>query len=107
MIENIRNNPAALQAEIQKQLEKKNNIESKLARLERQIYNLEGSYMSDNKSMGNILTGWDSFLLSRGGSGALRRTQKFKESDRLFSSSSVSSRVRFLFFIYLLYVNKF
>ncbi len=58
--------------------------------LEKQIYALEGSYLQDTRSLGNILTGWDSYLSSRG-SGALKRPMKFKDSDRLFSLSSVTS----------------
>jgi len=51
---------------------------------------LEGSYLQDTKNIGNILLGWDGYLSYRG-SGAVRRPMKFKESDRLFSLSSVTS----------------
>jgi chromatin modification-related protein EAF6 len=76
--------------ELTKLLEKKQTVDQKLASLERQIYALEGSYLQDTRNLGNILTGWDSYLSSRG-SGALKRPQKFKESDRLFSLSSLTS----------------
>eukprot|EP00026_Physarum_polycephalum_P020351 Phypoly_transcript_22881.p1 GENE.Phypoly_transcript_22881~~Phypoly_transcript_22881.p1 ORF type:complete len:146 (+),score=26.77 Phypoly_transcript_22881:86-523(+) len=69
-------------------LEQKADIEQKLASLERQIYALEGSYLEDTHHLGNIIRGWDGYLSSR--SGALKRL-KFKESDRLFSMSSVTA----------------
>eukprot|EP01118_Nematostelium_gracile_P019874 TRINITY_DN9405_c0_g1_i1.p1 TRINITY_DN9405_c0_g1~~TRINITY_DN9405_c0_g1_i1.p1 ORF type:complete len:161 (-),score=41.10 TRINITY_DN9405_c0_g1_i1:34-516(-) len=68
---------------------KKEQLESKLEGLEKQIYALEGSYLMDTRNVGNILTGWESYLTSR--NGVLKRPMKFKESDRLFSSSSVTS----------------
>jgi len=83
-------NPGNISAELTKLLEKKTSIEQRLMALEKQIYALEGSYLQDTRSLGNILTGWDSYLSSRG-SGALKRPMKFKESDRLFSLSSVTS----------------
>jgi len=64
-------------------------VEYKLSNLEKQIHALEGTYLQNTRNLGNILVGWDSYLSAR--SGALKRPSKFKESDRLFSLSSVSS----------------
>jgi len=66
--------------------EKKNNAEEKLTNLEKKIYALERSYLQDTTTIGNIVAGWDK--------GRLKKTAKpkpFKESDRLFSLSSVTT----------------
>jgi chromatin modification-related protein EAF6 len=81
--------PEAAREELGKLLEEKSNLETKLKSLEKQIFQLEGSYLTETKHLGNILTGWDSYLSSR--SGALRRPMKFKDSDRLFSLSSATA----------------
>jgi len=69
-------------------IEKKNALERTLQNLEKQIYALETSYLEDTVAVGNILKGWDSYLSTRS-SGFTRK--KFKDSDRLFSLSSVTS----------------
>mmetsp|Transcript_19027 Transcript_19027/g.26619 ORF Transcript_19027/g.26619 Transcript_19027/m.26619 type:complete len:159 (-) Transcript_19027:55-531(-) len=88
VVENLRN-PKDVTQELKRLVEKKANIEQKLISLEKQIYALEGSYLHDTRNLGNILTGWENYLSSR--SGALKRPMKFKESDRLFSLSSVTA----------------
>jgi hypothetical protein len=40
---------------------------------------------------GNILRGWDSYLGKQASSGAIRRINRFREADRMFSASSVTS----------------
>lgn len=40
---------------------------------------------------GNILRGWDGYLGTQASSGAIRRINRFREADRMFSSSSVTS----------------
>lgn len=79
---------ASISKEVEALLESKADIENKLVNLERQIYALEGSYLEDTHHLGNIIRGWDGYLSSR--SGALKK-MKFKDSDRLFSMSSVTS----------------
>jgi len=79
---------SSISQELEALLETKEDIEQKLASLERQIYALEGSYLDDTHHLGNIIRGWDGYLSSR--SGALKK-MRFKDADRLFSMSSVTA----------------
>ncbi|KAF7244779.1 hypothetical protein EG68_08851 [Paragonimus skrjabini miyazakii] len=98
-----------LKADLCDLVRKRKALTDNLAALERQIYLFEGSYLDDTAPYGNIINGWDRYLLSAGvttnsvssnnnnllaaptRTSGDKRVRKFRDSDRLFSRSSVTS----------------
>lgn len=79
----------AIKEDLKKALTKKRDTDKKLAQLEVQIYNAEASYLLDTAGHGggNIILGFDGYLKNQT---ATRRKYEISDTDRIFSTSSVS-----------------
>jgi len=67
-------------------------IEADAAEIERQVYDLETSLLTDHSSGGNVLRGFE-LALAQSKQQAQKRVKPFKTEERTFSASSASSQV--------------
>ncbi|KAB2075571.1 hypothetical protein ERO13_A07G212800v2 [Gossypium hirsutum] len=75
-------------------LSRRAKLQEELGNIERQVYDMETSYLQDTGQCGNVLKGFEGFLSSSNKNTALsKRSRKFQPEDRLFSLSSVASPV--------------
>ncbi|MBA0822447.1 hypothetical protein Goarm_019250, partial [Gossypium armourianum] len=73
-------------------LSRRAKLQEELGNIERQVYDMETSYLQDPGQCGNVLKGFEGFLSSSNKNTALsKRSRKFQPEDRLFSLSSVAS----------------
>lgn len=72
---------------------KREKLQEELRHVEKQVYDLETTYLHESSQVGNVLKGFEGFLSSTKGAGNLKRPRKFQPEDRLFSLSSVTSPV--------------
>jgi len=83
--------PSAFLAQPRQELEdllnRKALVDDQIANIERQIYYLEGSYLEETATQGNVLRGFDGYLTARA-AGVDKKKGRFKETERLFSLSS-------------------
>ncbi|KAM7538134.1 hypothetical protein Aperf_G00000066698 [Anoplocephala perfoliata] len=92
---------ANARAKLTELIRQKQYLIENLEKLEHQIYSFEGNYLEDTAPYGNIIKGWDRYLVTATGSvfsaaaGANgpgeKRVRKFRDSDRIFSRSSATS----------------
>ncbi|XP_021673150.1 uncharacterized protein LOC110659501 isoform X2 [Hevea brasiliensis] len=81
-------NPAAMLASL---MGKREKLREELRNIEKQVYELETSYLQDSGHFGNVLKGFEGFLSSSKSTTNVKRSRKFQPEDRLFSLSSVTS----------------
>ncbi|KAK6937783.1 Chromatin modification-related protein Eaf6 [Dillenia turbinata] len=81
-------NPAAAIASL---LSRRAKLHEELRSIEKQVYDMETSYLQDPSQCGNVLKGFEGFLSSSKSTTLLKRSRKFQPEDRLFSLSSITS----------------
>ena len=72
--------------------QRKERLDEELKQVEKQVYDLETTYLNDSSQYGNVLKGFEGFL-SQTKNTSQKKARNFKPEDRLFSLSSSSSPV--------------
>ena len=72
--------------------QRKERLDEELKQVEKQVYDLETTYLNDSSQHGNVIKGFEGFL-SQTKSTNLKKSRNFKPEDRLFSMSSTTSPV--------------
>lgn len=66
---------------------RRKELRGELSLIEKQIYDLETTYLEETKDFGNIFIGWSTYLSKE----KPKARPKISNADRLFSLSSVTS----------------
>ncbi|CAO2821607.1 unnamed protein product [Amaranthus hypochondriacus] len=83
-------NPGARLASL---LSKREKLQDELRNIEKQVFELETTYLQDSNQFGHVLKGFEGFLSSSKSTANLKRSRRFQPEDRIFSLSSVTSPV--------------
>ncbi|XP_071938083.1 chromatin modification-related protein eaf6-like [Coffea arabica] len=81
-------NPKAMLTSL---LSTREKLQEELRNVEKQVYELETSYLQETSNFGNAFKGFDGFLSASKNTANLKRSKKFQPEDRVFSLSSVTS----------------
>uniref|UniRef100_A0A0D9VK06 Chromatin modification-related protein MEAF6 n=1 Tax=Leersia perrieri TaxID=77586 RepID=A0A0D9VK06_9ORYZ len=81
-------NPTAMLSAL---MSKRAKLQEELRSIERQVYEMETTYLQESNQFGSVLKGFESFLSSSKNTSNLKRSRKFQADERLFSLSSVTS----------------
>lgn len=76
---------------LQEALIKRKEIEKELLKVEKQIYDFEGTYLEDTAVYGNVVKGWEKYLTLKANHNDLSKLKSVDDHERLFSMSSVTS----------------
>jgi len=71
--------------------QKKQRLEDELRMVEKQVYDLETSYLNDSNQNGNVLKGFEGYLAPTKTQN-MKKGRSFKIEDRMFSLSSTTSQ---------------
>jgi chromatin modification-related protein EAF6 len=66
---------------------RRTELRQELTQLEKQIYDLESSYLEETKDIGNIFSGWAAYVSKD----KVKVRKQILNEDRMFSLSSVTS----------------
>ncbi|XP_057546982.1 uncharacterized protein LOC130825665 isoform X2 [Amaranthus tricolor] len=83
-------NPGARLASL---LSKREKLQDELRNIEKQVFELETTYLQDSNQFGHVLKGFEGFLSSSKSTANLKRSRRFQPEDRIFSLSSITSPV--------------
>ncbi|KAL9237190.1 hypothetical protein vseg_011772 [Gypsophila vaccaria] len=72
-------------------LSKREKLQDELRNIEKQVYDLETSYLQDSNHLGHVFKGFEGFLSSSKTTSNVKRPRKFQPEDRVFSLSSITS----------------
>ncbi|KAH9620219.1 hypothetical protein KSS87_014446 [Heliosperma pusillum] len=72
-------------------LSKRAKLHEELRNIEKQVFDMETTYLQDPSQCGNVLKGYEGFLSTSKSTTMLKRSRKFQPEDRLFSLSSTTS----------------